>query len=1235
MPKIFTQSEIRKLVKSFPDFPSTINRFNNQRINTIVEQQGFENVGEFTTFWKNQLKEAKRERKNEKKRQDYLKKKQEEEKKRVEARKLLEKKEQQRKQRNEKARKRYAQKQEEKRKEQERKEYEENKDKKFFIRFEIKYKAQYKDTKTGRPHNKIYDKMTPVDIVMDFQEYKKYKNDTQAYDLDVVAKFEDEMEHVSPIHNINVQDVKTSIQVMDASTNLQSIKMRDTYALTIAGEEQPWDTKTGRCVFDFIIWRYGKVNGFKKVCTYEKLNEVFIDYLDSKTTQTQTGEYAIKTENPLEEGVDCYNIANFCRKFNVPMYALDEDNKHFDVFLPEKRNKDAPSLVFKVLNNHFYPVIEKSDVYKYTQAINNTIKCNVSSSVISNVDIENVNERVSGDMLRNAEILEDVIFPDAVLFNAIKEHQTLPNCIKQMKMQDNNITQFSIVNKETKEAKNYVINQNVDKLYQMVEAMGLPFENQSIHTILFNIIKDLNVTIPMSCPNPHVYDTLTLKGVKDRTHYGCVNGFNADDVMKAYNEGIAQCADIAKCHTACLYEPMDDWIVLDFNDEWEEWLGVYGEFPRGLYSVITDDTSLFTGSNIYSNSMLDFAYAEGIPFKVQKYLKASFHADRTLFKPILDAIKSHCKEDKETMKLMNNILSGYLAKHFKTHTIGRINSDINQAWTWIQKNAIECGDKPFLRPLCDEEGNKDLHGQTYYLYGKTIKTIVSENNIPMYIQMKDYSNIRLYNMIKEMGGTLAFRKVDCAIVINGNFKPTSEEWGGWRTAEPPKKLGAQKEREAVVVDNAKDWINYDIKDSSNWEDVFKIAIEKHGMLIQSRAGTGKTFAGKNIAKQLKKNGHVIRKIAFTNKACLMLKGKTIHKFLKMNKENKIPMTALKNMRDNHKIEFIIVDEISMIPKFLWKRLVEVKRFLGATFILLGDHRQCPPVENNETEVDYFNHPAVKYLANYNRVEFTVMKRYDKELWDMLEDVDGLSLCQFGQKLKRRSISYTNKTRKWVNHYWMNKEKPNDGKYLFIPHIMTNDEQAMFVEHDEVMESEETKPVDVDEYPQDVYIYDGLPVIARNTIEGGKYTVSNEFYTVKSFDESTGDIVVSCTRTGSPEDFEEDAPEKDEDIEEQEYEHDIIVNINNFHDNFLVNYCSTVHKSQGETIYDDFTILDWEKMSTKIRYTALSRAKTPKQINFVHLVDYNMLLAKSDDYNEYYLNKIYSLYSHTKPRILRY
>ena len=342
--------------------------------------------------------------------------------------------------------------------------------------------------------------------------------------------------------------------------------------------------------------------------------------------------------------------------------------------------------------------------------------------------------------------------------------------------------------------------------------------------------------------------------------------------------------------------------------------------------------------------------------------------------------------------------------------------------------------------------------------------------------------------------------------------------------------------------------------------MLKIASEKGGLCIKGRAGTGKSYCAKQIAKQLENAA----KIAFTNKAALNIKGKTIHRFLNINKEGKITSKCIEKLKKT--VKYIIVDEISMVSKKLWRLLVEVKKATEITFILVGDHRQCAPVENEGVE-NYFDHPAVKYLSNNNLCELTIMKRYNQELWDALEDVDTVEVSKYGSKICKRNICYFNVTRKHVNHLIMNQCKPAD---------------ALF-----------SAAIDGDKYSQDIWIYRGLPLIARRTDK--KVFVNNEYFVV---DEIKDNIVVCHSERT--------------DNDDKPYIHVFSIKSECLQKVMCVNYCSTVHKCQGETINEDFTIWNWNKMSKRLRYTAMSRATRPSQINFANNHPINSLKMSKEE-----------------------
>jgi len=103
----------------------------------------------------------------------------------------------------------------------------------------------------------------------------------------------------------------------------------------------------------------------------------------------------------------------------------------------------------------------------------------------------------------------------------------------------------------------------------------------------------------------------------------------------------------------------------------------------------------------------------------------------------------------------------------------------------------------------------------------------------------------------------------------------------------------------------------------------------------------------------------------------------------MDIEGNVITNKMNYIKNN--VRYIFVDEISMITKELWRRLAFVQRANGVKFLLIGDDKQLPPVKDDKVE-DYLNHLAVKYLCNNNRNVLTVIKRFNPELKEHLNNV---------------------------------------------------------------------------------------------------------------------------------------------------------------------------------------------------------------------------------------------------------
>ena len=103
---------------------------------------------------------------------------------------------------------------------------------------------------------------------------------------------------------------------------------------------------------------------------------------------------------------------------------------------------------------------------------------------------------------------------------------------------------------------------------------------------------------------------------------------------------------------------------------------------------------------------------------------------------------------------------------------------------------------------------------------------------------------------------------------------------------------------------------------------------------------------------------------------------------------------------------------------------------------------------------------------------------------------------------------------------------------------------------------------------------GTPLIARKSNK--KYKIAkNEMYYV---------IDINTTIT----------------LKELETENEVQLNYEDILKYFVSGYCITIHKSQGETYDDEYTIYDWgmlskdKKLNRRLRYVAQSRSTNPKK-----------------------------------------
>ncbi len=319
---------------------------------------------------------------------------------------------------------------------------------------------------------------------------------------------------------------------------------------------------------------------------------------------------------------------------------------------------------------------------------------------------------------------------------------------------------------------------------------------------------------------------------------------------------------------------------------------------------------------------------------------------------------------------------------------------------------------------------------------------------------------------------------------------------------------------------------------------------KQSISIDGRAGTGKSTFIKKLQKEMDERKTKYVSLAPTNKACRVINGITIHKFI-----------ASFNMKSfmNDKYKYIFIDEISMVQEIYYKFFIYLKRANPKIkFIIAGDFEQLLPVKDRVgLYCDYKCSLALHELCSGNKLLLTKCRRSDDTLFNMLlpGNIDKINKNMFGNSFTMQHISFTNAKRIEINKRMMEQVIKQKKKMpLRLPKL------------------------EYDKNSQNVELLAGMPIIARVNVK--KLDIcNNELFTITKINKEFIFI-------------------------QDEFEKSIEIPIDKFQKLFYIAYCITVYKSQGSTFNFAYTIHEYAKFDNRLKYVALSRSTDIKNINII-------------------------------------
>ena len=444
--------------------------------------------------------------------------------------------------------------------------------------------------------------------------------------------------------------------------------------------------------------------------------------------------------------------------------------------------------------------------------------------------------------------------------------------------------------------------------------------------------------------------------------------------------------------------------------------------------------------------------------------------------------------------------------------------------TKLEVHDFQVGDKPLLYHMYNMKKNKHF-----------------QSALPFFYKIYNLSAMKMDQMARQIGGVPVAIFTDTIIFENAERIPElSDKIGGMRISKVNKyeiMMNTQPRTNRFNNDRP-------AKKEMKHIDDFKLEDGK-GCFITGLGGTGKSYRCKQLQKLLGDSKFAV--CTPTHKSALIVGAVTIYNLFNINpKDNSYLKSAVQKLKDSG-VEYIFIDEVSMINSRVWSILNDIKQNFNFKFILIGDFGQLDPVESKIYDV--INSEVFAELVDCQKLELTRNYRAEKdpEFGSFIADLikvragETIDFSTYGTKECIKSICFTNKTRKAINEKW-NLRESKDKPYITLNNIR---------------------------------VYPGLPVICKKTftVDDSELKNNEDFQVENLMDEF---LVIRSGITG-----------------------DITYLSNQDFKNFELGYCITVHCSQGSTFDFEYSIYERFMFNKKMLYTAMSRSTEKKNINFVN------------------------------------
>jgi hypothetical protein len=620
--------------------------------------------------------------------------------------------------------------------------------------------------------------------------------------------------------------------------------------------------------------------------------------------------------------------------------------------------------------------------------------------------------------------------------------------------------------------------------------------------------------------------------------------------------------DINRCRKNCMYYNKFDYPLFTVMDKVEDYRNDCSK--PGLYYVECSQYFPLRGNGWYSQPEIKYCLDENLisSTNIKYVIYSSLTIKHNYFNEFIDYLYDELKqfntEDLKFDKLaVNSMIGAFKPKMREEWKSLGITTNINNAfYHYLQHKG------------CFIDGLDIADTKYFQIFDKYTKSI-EETEAPIYNMILGLEAIELHKLseiIKAKGGRVLDTMTDCItctfLFDQVPFELDDINVKGYEFADGVPKYKLEEKESRVKVElmkqhirtdtytyKPKEWkIIEDCNDNNFQPFVNSILDNNMNINIDGLAGTGKSTLIHQLQDEMQKRNIKYAAVAPSNKAARKINGTTIHKFIK-----KHPSKVIKELN----IDYMIVDEISMVHEIFYKYLLVLQRLKPSLrFIIAGNFDQLLPVKDRISNVDYEHSVALHDLCSGNRLVLTTCRRADDECFKKVHpsNIHNLRKSDFKNKMTGRHLSYTNKKRKEINEIMMKDTARNKrGKKIL-----------------------EFDKVSYDKDSQSVRLVSGTPIISRINKEDMDI-FNNETFVIKEIQHSKCNILI---------------------VDDEDDKRMFNIPFNMFQKMFYVAYCITIHKSQGQTFDFPYTIHEWNhpRFNSRLKYVALSRTTNLQNIN---------------------------------------